>query len=98
MLGVSTRLEKPHYDFKKFRGKNLVRKIGKGRRYETVPEALKTMTALLLLREKIMKHVLAVSGNPKPGPKPKNQTPINKHYQNIQFEMRNLFLALGIAA
>ncbi len=89
---------KAAYDLKKFRGKNLIRKIGKSRRYETVPEGLKTMAALLVLREKIIKPVLAGAGKPKPGPKPKNPNPINKHYQNIQFEMRNLFLVMGIAA
>lgn len=89
---------KAAYDLKKFRGKNLIRKIGKSRRYETVPEGLKTIVALLLLREKIIKPVLAGAGKPRPGPKPKNQNPMNQHYQNIHSEMRHLFQAIGIAA
>jgi hypothetical protein len=89
---------KAAYDLKKFRGKHLIRKIGKSRRYQTVPEGLKAMTALLILREKIIKPVLAGAGKPKPGPKPKNQAPIDKHFQIIQSEMRNLFQVIGIAA
>jgi hypothetical protein len=85
------------YDLKKFRGKNLLHKIGNSRRYEAIPEGLRAITALLVLREKVIKPVLAGAGKPKPGPKPKDQTLICKHYQNIQFEMRNLFQTLKIA-
>ncbi|MFQ5653018.1 MAG: hypothetical protein ACE5IY_24070 [bacterium] len=89
---------KAAYDLKKLRGKNLIRKIEKSRRYETVPEGLRTMAALLILREKIISSVLAGVAKPKPGPKPKNQIPIDKHYRNIQSEMRHIFRTLGIAA
>lgn len=55
------------------------------------------MTALLLLPEKISKPVLAGAGQPKPGPKPKHQAPIEALDQSIQFAMRNLCELLGIA-
>jgi len=50
------------YDLKKLRGKNLVRKLDHSRRYEPVPEGLQNMAALLILREKVLKPVLAGAG------------------------------------
>jgi hypothetical protein len=86
------------YDLKKLRGKNLVRKMDKSRRYETVPEGLQAMAALLVLREKVIKPVLAGAGKPRRGPKPEHQSLIDAHYETIQVAMRNLFQAVGIAA
>jgi hypothetical protein len=40
------------YDIKKLRAKGMVRKTGESRRYETIPEGLRSLTALLVLREK----------------------------------------------
>ncbi len=86
------------YDLKKLRGKNLVRKMDKSRRYEAVPEGLQAMAAWLVLREKVIKPVLAGAGKPRRGPKPKHQSLIDAHYETIQVAMRNLFQAIGIAA
>jgi hypothetical protein len=89
---------KAAYDLKKFRGKKLVRKITNSRKYETVPDGLRAMTALLVLTDKVIKPVLAGTGKGKPGPKPKTQSKIDIHYQNLQMEMRYLFCDIGIAA
>jgi len=86
------------YDLKKLRGKNWVRKIGQSRRYEVIPESLRTMTAVWVLREKVIKPVLAGVSQPKRGPKPKQQSLLDTLYQAIQLAMANLFDALGIAA
>jgi len=74
---------KAAYDLKKLRGKNVVCRIGKSRRYEIVPQGLRTVTALLVLRDKVIKPVLAGAGKPKLGRKPKNQSPIDVHYEAI---------------
>jgi hypothetical protein len=84
------------YDLKKLRGKQWVNKIGKSRRYETVPEGLQIMTALVVLREKVIKPVLAGAGKPKRGPRPKQETDIDKQYRLIQGEMHLLFHLLGV--
>jgi len=86
------------YDLKKLRGKNLVRKMAKSRRYEAVPEGLQAMAAWLVLREKVIKPVLAGAGMPRRGSKPKQQSLIDTHYETIQVAMRDLFQAIGIAA
>jgi hypothetical protein len=85
------------YDLKKLRGKNLVHKINNSRRYEPLPEGLQSMVALLTLREKVLKPVLAGAGKPKRGPKPKHQNQIDIHYANMQTEMRHLFQIIGLA-
>lgn len=86
------------YDLKKLRGKHWVHKIGKSRRYEPDPEGLKIMTALLTLREKVIKPVLAGAAKPKRGRKPLRPSELDIQYAKIQSEMRTLFHILGIAA
>jgi len=86
------------YDLKKLRGKNVIRKVDTSRRYEPVCEGLQNIAALLVLREKVIKPVLAGAGKPKRGPKPKHQNAMDVHYQTLQSEMRALFQLIGIAA
>jgi hypothetical protein len=86
------------YDLKKLRGKNVIRRVGKSRRYEIVPDGLRAVTALLVLRDKVIKPVLAGAGKPRRGRKPKNQSPIDAHYEAIQFQMHSLFELIGVAA
>ena len=82
------------YDLKKLRGKNLVRLVPKSRRYEVVPKGLQTLTALLVLRDRVIKPVLAGVGKPKRGPKPKNRSPLDVQYETVHTEMRNLLQTL----
>ncbi len=86
------------YDLKKLRGKEIIRKRERSRQYETIPEGLQALTALLVLREKVIKPVLAGAGRPKRGPKPRNLSRIDTHYQVLQHEMHGLFQTIGIAA
>jgi hypothetical protein len=86
------------YDIKKLRAKGMVRKIGKSRRYEPVPEGLRSLTALLVLREKIIRPLLAASGQPEPPATPAHPTPIDQHYESLRSGMRDLFKELGMAA
>lgn len=85
------------YDLKKFRAKQWLRKIDQSRRYEATPTGLQTMSVLLILREKVIKPVLAGAGKPKPGPKPQYPTLLDTLYHAIQVAMPNLFQALGVA-
>jgi hypothetical protein len=48
-------------DLKKFRAQDLVRKIPSTRRYEVVPRGLRAMSALLVLRDKVIKPLLAAA-------------------------------------
>lgn len=84
------------YDLKKLRGKMLVGKIGKSRLYKAPAEGLRTLVALGMLREKVLKPVLR--NRNLQGPPPRNNNPIDHHYYNLRQEMRRLFKTMKIAA
>jgi len=86
------------YDLKKLRAKQIVQRIGNTRRYEPLPAGLKAMTALLVLRNKAIKPLLAAARElrpTRPAPHPK---PIDTHYHAIRLAMRGVFHELGLAA
>ncbi len=83
------------YDLKKLRGKQWVHKIGNSRRYEPTSDGLKLMTALLTLREKVIKPVLASLDKTKRGPKLRGQSELDIQYGKVQAEMQTLFHILG---
>ena len=85
------------YDLRKLRGKSIVEKIENSRRYVTIPEGLQTITALLVIRDKVIKPVLSGVCKPKRGSKPKNRSAVDIHYENICGEMEKLFQTIGIA-
>jgi len=98
-LGVSAADYQPRqaaYDLKKLRGKMLVCKIGKSRLYEAPAEGLRTLVALGMLRDKVLKPVLR--NRNLQGPPPRSNNPVDHHYYNLRQEMRRLFRTLKIAA
>jgi hypothetical protein len=86
------------YDLKKIRAKDLIAKVGSSRHYQPLPQGLKNITALLVLREKVVQPLLAGVATPRRGRKPKNWSPIDQHYETLRLNMRSLFKELGIAA
>ena len=86
------------YDLKKLRGKTMVRRIGPSRRYEPMPEGLRAMTALVVIREKVIKPLLAAGSQLAPLSTLNHPTPIDRHYEKLRAEMRGLFTALGMVA
>jgi hypothetical protein len=84
------------YDLKKLRGKKLVDKIGASRRYQAPAEGLRTMVALMMLRDKVLKPVLRNCNLQ--GPPPRTTNPVDHHYYNLRQEMWQLFRELKIAA
>jgi hypothetical protein len=72
------------YDLHKLRGKSLVELIGKTRRHRVRRSGIRTLAALLallILREKVIKPVLARVCLPKRGRPPKNVHPLGVHDQ-----------------
>ena len=86
------------YDIQKLRAKQMVRKIGTSRRYECAPEGLRALAALLVLREKVIRPLLAASQRPESASKANHPTPIDHHYEHLRAGMRDLFTALGMVA
>ena len=58
------------YDLRKLRGKDLAAKSGKSRRYQITPDAARTITALLTLRDHVLAPILAGVRSPRMGRKP----------------------------
>jgi len=86
------------YDLKKFRGKQIVQRIGQTRRYEAGPVGLRAITALVVLRDKAIKPLLAAAQELSPRRGAQNPGPLDAHYDAIRASMRGVFHELGIAA
>ncbi len=57
------------YDIKKQRAKGLIGKVGSSRRYQAPPDGLRTIAALVVLRDMVIKQILAGTAKPKMGRK-----------------------------
>ena len=86
------------YDLKKLRGKQIVQRIGQTRRYESMPKGLKAMTALVVLRDKAIKPLLAAAQQVRPSRGAQNPRPLDTHYDTIRIAMQGVFQELGLAA
>ena len=86
------------YDLKKLRAKNLLTKLGNSHRYSIPSEAICIIGALVILRDKVLRPILAGVGKRNTGRKPKNWSLIDEHYETIRQDMFTLFEDLRIAA
>ena len=86
------------YDLKKLRGKQMVGRMEKTRRYEPIREGLRVITALLTLRDKVLQPLLAAAQQLRPSHGAQNPAPIDRHYQTLRLGMEGVFHELGIAA
>jgi hypothetical protein len=84
------------YDLRELRGKRLVTKPGRGRRYQLTPQAVGTIAALLTLREQVIGPVLAGVRSPRRGRKPATWTPVDRDYETLRINVQRLFDDLGI--
>jgi hypothetical protein len=86
------------YDLRKLRGKDLVAKPGRTRRYHVPAEAARTITALLALRDQVIAPILAGVRSPSRGRKPAHWTAVDRDYETLRIGMQALFNDLGITA
>ncbi len=84
------------YDLRKLRAKQLVDKPGRTRRYHIPPQAARTITALLTLRDQVIAPILAGVRSPRMGRKPKIWTAVDRDYENLRTGMQTLFRHVGI--
>jgi hypothetical protein len=85
------------YDLRKLRGKDLVHKPGRTRRYHVPAAAARTIAALLALRDHIIAPILAGVRSPARGPRPTHWTLLDRDYEHLRIGMHTLFDHLGIA-
>jgi hypothetical protein len=86
------------YDLRKLRGKELIAKPGRTRRYHLSPQTAGTIAALLTLREHVIAPILAGVRSPRRGRKPITWTNVDRDYEKIRIDMQTLFQDLGIRA
>jgi hypothetical protein len=86
------------YDLKKLRGKQIVSRINRTRRYEPLPTGLKAMAAWVVLRDKAIKPLLAAAQGASPTRGAQNPTPLDTHYNTIRLAMQGVFRELGLVA
>src|SRR6266508_1671790 len=84
------------YDLRKLRGKHLVAKPGRTRRYQVPGQAARTIAALLTLRDQVIAPILAGIRRPGPGRPPTTHTRIDRDYEHLREDMRTLFHDLQI--
>jgi len=84
------------YDLRKLRGKQLVQRIDNTCRYQVLQLGIHVLAGLIILRQKVIRPVLAGLTKRRTGRKPKNVHPVDEHYYNLRDEMKMAFRALGI--
>jgi hypothetical protein len=96
MTGRAYTVRQAAYDLRKIRGKQLLDKPGRGRRYHLPTEAARTIAALLTLRDHVIAPILAGVRSPRLGRKPATWTAVDRNYEQIRISMHALFDNLGI--
>ncbi|HEX6877275.1 MAG TPA: hypothetical protein VF165_16590 [Nocardioidaceae bacterium] len=86
------------YDLRKLRGKQLVVKPDRTRRYHVPGDAARAVAALLTLRDQAIAPILAGVRGPGPGRPPKTRTRIDRDYETLRADMTTLFHHLAIKA
>ncbi len=93
------------YDLKKLRAKELVSRLGRSRRDEVPAPALRTIAAVIVLRDKVLTPPLAALANPlapnpaarREGRRPKTRRRIDDHDQTLRITMHALLGELHAA-
>ena len=84
------------YDLAKLSGKKLVHRVKGSRSYKADPSGVRAMCAYLVLRDKVIKPLLA--GVVRPFARaPKVQAPIDQHYVRLREELNRTFETIGLA-
>ena len=86
------------YDLAKLRGKDLVERAPGRRRYQCRPEQLRVLCAYVVLREQVIKPVLAGIGRKELAEPPPQLSPLDAHYLALRAEFRRTCQTLGLAA
>jgi hypothetical protein len=84
------------YDLRKLRGKQLVAKPGRTRRYHVPEVAARTIAALLTIRDQVIAPLIAGTRTPRRGRPPKHSTNIDRDYETLRRDMQTLLSHLGI--
>jgi hypothetical protein len=76
----------------------MVERIGPTRHYQATPAGLKAIAALVVLREKAIRPLLAAAQEIRPSRGAQNPTPLDRHYETVRAGMAGIFRELGVVA
>jgi hypothetical protein len=85
------------YDLKKLRGKQLITKMGRSRRYQLCPSSMRSIAALQILRDHVIRPVIASIGVTRLDPPTLSPT-LDRLYERLRVDIQPVFEHLGIAA
>ena len=85
-------------DIRKLRAKQLVNKLPAARRYQASSAGLRTMGALVVLREHVLKPLLTAATTSTTYPHPTHWTALDQRYETVRLAMSSLLTDLGVAA
>jgi hypothetical protein len=86
------------YDLKKLRGKKMVERVGKSRAYRVTQAGLKAIAALVVLREKAIRPLLAAAQEIRPSRGSQNPTALDRPYEAVRVSMAGILRELRVAA
>ncbi len=86
------------YDLAKLRGKDLVKRVQGRRRYECCPEQLRVLCAYVVLRDQVIKPVLAGVARRQLPPSPPTLSRLDQHYLALRLELQRTCQTIGLAA
>lgn len=94
--GTSYTSAKAAYDIRKLRGKELVVKTEKSRKYKTTKKGMETIISVLALTQKTIPTVLSSINKEVISENPEAMQTIDKHYMNIRNEIKGIYQQYGI--
>ena len=86
------------YDLAKARGKGLSERVAGHCRYQCQPRQLRTLCAYVVLREEVLKPLLAGAKCDRLHDPPKQMAPLDEQYVLLHAQMNRTFELLGLAA
>jgi hypothetical protein len=86
------------YDLAKVRGKALAERVPGRCRYQCHPPQLRTLCAYVVLREEVLKPLLAGAKSARLDDPPKQMTPLDQQYVLLHAQLNQTFELLGLAA
>jgi len=86
------------YDLKKLRGKQLITKLGRSRRYDVSASSMRAVSALYVLRDQVIRPILAGVRATQHTPQPTLAPALDRHYERLRLDLQPVFQELGIAA
>jgi len=84
------------YDLTKLRGKSLAERLGRTRRYRLTADGIRILVGMTVLRDKVIKPVVAGMGKRRSRTPLKYRHALDVHYENLRIEMRQTLKLLQV--